>query len=117
LNKSNKYSEQIESAKVSPYLQGKLIFIGQFSCYDNGEEIANRLLEIKTNDTAIYRLTDAMGEQVGEWIDEQDRYEIEKVEKEDRVYCQVDGSNLLTRKPGWKEVKLGRVFKQSSILP
>ncbi len=117
LNKSHEYSEQIESAKVSPYLQGKLIFIGQFSCYDNGEEIANRLLEIKTNDTAIYRLTDTMGEEVGEWIDEQDRYDIEQIENKDRVYCQVDGSNLLTRRPGWKEVKLGRVFKQSSILP
>ncbi len=117
MNKSHSYIEQIESVKVSPYLEGKLVFIGQHSCYEDGASVANRLLEIETNDTAIYRLTDGMGQQARQWVDEEDRYDKPNVGPTDIVYCQVDGSQLFTKEDKWKEVKLGRVFKGSSILP
>jgi hypothetical protein len=75
------------------------------------------LLGVDISDTTIYRLTDQLGEQVTPIIDAQEtRAEIE-VKEDEILYVQYDGSMLLTREEGWKEVKLGRVFKSSSILP
>lgn len=69
------------------------------------------------SDSTIYRLTDRIGERIGPILDSADtRKEINLVEEEN-LYVQVDGSMLLTREDGWKEIKLGRVFKSSSILP
>lgn len=75
------------------------------------------LLGLEVSDSTIYRLTDAIGKGIGEVIDlPETRKEIDLTEEEN-LYVQVDGSMLLTREEGWKEVKLGRVFKSSSILP
>jgi hypothetical protein len=72
---------------------------------------------IQTNDTMIYRLTDQMGEQVEGAVEIGTYHDLEQVAEDDYVYCQVDGMMLLTREYSWKETKLGRVFKHSSILP
>ena len=115
VSKSSKYINQVVNQKISPLLKDKLVFIGQEMCYENAADIAQRLLGIQTNDTAIYRLTDEMGQQMEEQVDEGKYHTIEKVEAKDVVYCQVDGSMLLTREEKWKETKLGRVFKASDI--
>lgn len=75
------------------------------------------LLGVEVSDSTIYRLTDNVGKDIGKVIDcPETRDEIDLSEDEN-LYIQVDGSMLLTREEGWKEVKLGRVFKSSSILP
>lgn len=62
-------------------------------------------------------MTDRIGERIGPILDcPNTRKEIDLLEDE-KLYVQVDGSMLLTREDGWKEIKLGRVFKSSSILP
>lgn len=38
-----------------------------------------------------------------------------ELEKEEKVYAMMDGAMILTRESGWKEVKLGRVFKEKSL--
>ena len=75
------------------------------------------LLGVDISDTTIYRLTDQVGEQVTPIIDAQETRAELAVNKDEILYVQYDGSMLLTREEGWKEVKLGRVFKSSSILP
>jgi hypothetical protein len=86
-------------------------------CYERGSQMAEMLLGINVSDSTIYRLTDAVGKEVKNVIDGASiRNEI-KVNKDELLYVQVDGSMLLTREQGWKEAKLGRVFKSSSILP
>lgn len=117
VSKSTNYCEQIGSNKVSPYMKEKLIYIGQMTCYEEAADVANRLMGITTNDTMIYRLTDQMGEDLKDEVDNGEFHEIETVEDDDYVYSQVDGMMLLTREFSWKETKLGRVFKHSSILP
>lgn len=114
----NRLLSQRSGCRLSPYLQEKLVYIGQMDSYERGSEIAFELMNVSTNDTAIYRLTDKIGEQC---------VELEKVEselgsrscmaleEEDYLYVQSDGSMLLTREAGWKEVKLGRVFKSSAV--
>jgi Uncharacterised protein family (UPF0236) len=38
------------------------------------------------------------------------------LKKEEVMYIQADGSMLLTREDGWKEAKLGRIFKSSDCI-
>jgi hypothetical protein len=117
---SSQYYSRQKIGKHSPFLSEKLIYIGQSMCYENGSEAVKILLDLETNDTEIYRLTDSMGDQLSEEVEKGEYHEIESIEsigKDERIYCQVDGSMLLTREDQWKETKLGRVFKQSSILP
>ncbi len=75
------------------------------------------LLGVEVSDTTIYRLTDKAGEQITEIIDAPETREEIKLEEGEVLYAQCDGSMLLTREEGWKEVKVGRVFKSSSLLP
>ena len=50
-----------------------------------------------------------------EWLEEEDLRTDFK--EEERIYVQMDGSMILTRETGWKEVKLGRIFGANSLLP
>ena len=75
------------------------------------------LLGVEVSDSTIYRLTDQVGQRITKIIDAPETREEIKLEKDEIMYVQVDGSMLLTREEGWKETKLGRVFKSSSILP
>lgn len=115
VSKTSPFLSQVDQ-KTSPYLQEKLIYIGQEMCYENGAQAVELLLNIKSNDTAIYRMTDKMGESLEDTVRELEYQRKEEVKDDEVVYSQVDGSMLLTRELGWKETKLGRVFKGSSIL-
>ncbi len=64
--------EQFKRSKVSPYLEDKLVFIGQFCCYESGKEIAEKLMGIQISDTSINRINSKMGEQASEWIEAED---------------------------------------------
>ena len=86
-------------------------------CYERSSQVAQKLLGVTVSDSTIYRLTDAVGESVKEVIDGDTCRDELALEEEDLLYVQVDGSMLLTRSESWKEVKLGRVFKSSAILP
>ncbi len=83
--------EQFKSSKVSPYLEDKLVFIGQFCCYESGEEIAEKLMGIQISDTSINGISSKMGDQASEWIEAEDHYEVEPVKDTEQVYVQVDG--------------------------
>ena len=93
------------------------MYIGQLDCYERGAEIAEYLMNVKTNDTAIYRITDKVGRSCESLVEKEDTRESFELEKDEILYVQCDGSMLLTREEGWKEVKLGRLFKSSSLLP
>jgi hypothetical protein len=84
-------------------------------CYERGSEVASVLMNVSTNDTAIYRLTDSMGKQCESIIEEETFREEISMTEEEILYVQSDGSMLLTRENGWKEVKVGRIFKSTSI--
>mgnify|MGYP001800927992 CR=1 FL=1 len=113
--KDNAWIEGMSGSKISPYLSEQLVYIGQLDSYERGSEIAAQLMGVQTNDTAIYRLTDEVGEQCKALEEHKEyRHPIE-LNEEEYLYVQCDGSMLLTRTSGWKEAKLGRVFKSSSL--
>jgi len=75
-------------------------------------------MNVETNDTAIYRLTDEVGAYCSDLDINSNQSPYRKelaLEDEEYLYVQSDGSMLLTREGGWKEVKLGRIFKSSAI--
>ena len=115
ISKKSKYITAVKANKITPYLQEKLIFIGQEMCYEDAAHIAEELLLIETNDTAIYRLTDKMGSKMEAIVESGEYHQIKKIDDKEVVYAQVDGSMLLTREDQWKEVKLGRVFVGSDL--
>jgi len=84
-------------------------------CYELGSEIAHMLLNISTNDTAIYRITDNIGEQSIAISDDENFRSPIQLEEGESLYIEADGSTLLTREDGWKEAKLGRIFKSGAI--
>lgn len=113
MSNTNSFLSLKLGSKTSPFLLEKLVYIGQLDTYEQGADIAFRLLGIETNDTAIYRLTDGLGEESASWLEEDDLRST--LEDEAVVYVQVDGSMVLTREDSWKEVKLGRIFGGSAL--
>ncbi len=108
------YVKDLEGPKLSGLLKEKLVYIGQLDTYERGSQIAKKLLNVDTNDTAIYRLTDRTGEVCSSLLSEHQSLETEAPKGEDEVInIEVDGSMILTREDSWREVKLGRIFRMS----
>lgn len=106
------------SFSISPYLQEKMLYIGQKEVFSEGADTFSKLLQLKVCSSQIQRVCHYYGDlseleevlQTAHPIEEKE----ETIAKDSVLYVQVDGSNLLTE-AGWKEVKLGRVFSQSDI--
>ena len=113
ISNSNPLLVLYNNRRVSPLLNEKIVFIGQLDSYEKGSEIACHLLNLKISDSKIYRLTDEIGSEAANWLEEEDfRTELPK---EGVIYGQMDGSMILTRESGWKETKLGRIFSSQDI--
>jgi hypothetical protein len=115
IRSNHQYVKDKKGPRKSPLLKEKLAYIGQLDTYRKGSEIAEKLLGLKTNATSIYRITDEVGEQCSKWLKENQSLIIEEDSTEEKVVnIEVDGSFILTKEEGWKEVKLGRVFLSSA---
>lgn len=113
ISNSNPLLQVQDGFRISPLLSEKIAYIGQLDTYEKGSEIALQLLNLAVSDSRIYRLTDQLGKQAQPWLEENNLRD--KVEEEQIVYVQLDGSMLLTREEHWKEVKLGRVFGANDL--
>lgn len=109
------YSHPVRGYQISPYMQEKMIYVAQMNCYEESSEVLEQFLGIAVNAMQIHRVANTYGslvEQealtVAEEIPERETVSLKDKEV---VYAEADGSMLLTRKEGWKEVKVGRVFK------
>lgn len=110
--KRHDYSECLKGARYSPYMKELIIFAGQGECYEQASETLEKFTGVKVSDSSIYRITCEYGSLAEVWLEEE--REIKKDIKADEVmYAQVDGGMLLMRKEGWKENKIGRVFRGS----
>jgi hypothetical protein len=86
--------------------------------FEEAADELSKLLRIEINAKQVERLCHCYGEEL-EKIDWREAYSDGvqlKISYPERlpVYCMVDGSMLLTREDGWKEIKLGRAFSGAS---
>ena len=91
-----------------------MVYAGTLQCYGQGAEVVGKLMGLKVSQTQLYRLTDFYGQQVGERVDFTARTAT-PLKDDEVLYVEADGSMVLTRE-GYKEVKVGRVFKSSDCL-
>lgn len=91
-----------------------MVYVGQMDCYENCSEVLEKLSGVQVGATQIYRLTDLYGEGVEDKVNS-DRT-LTPLKQDEVLYTQADGSMVLTREEGWKEVKVGRFFKSSDCI-
>jgi hypothetical protein len=100
---------------MSPYLQETACYLGQSLPFDEGSELLKKLTGCELSDKQIERVSHFYGNEI-EVLDSQ-VYENQAFEsKTDLHYAMADGSMVLTREDGWREMKLGRVFAAHSLL-
>ena len=105
---------------ISQHLQILLCFLGQSVVYDDASEICDKMLHIDISSPQIQRVCRFYGGLIDPIIEknlEEFIPVLENLTKQDDVYVMVDGSFLFTNKEKWKEIKLGRIFTDRSVIP
>ena len=91
-----------------------MVYAGQMDCYENCSEVLEKLAGVQVGATQIYRLTDLYGKGAEEQVNAERT--LTPLKQDEVLYVEADGSMLLTREEGWKEVKVGRFFKSSDCI-
>ncbi len=117
--KSQLFSVHPNGFGISPYLQEKLIFLGQSEVYKQAGELAFSFLGLPNLTSQIYRLRTHYGAAIAQDLDlAPDFASLPEAPLGGAVgeviYAEADGAMLLTDE-GYKEAKLGRVFPASAL--
>jgi hypothetical protein len=91
-----------------------MVYAGHLDSYSKCNEILAHFLSVEVSTSQVYRVTDWLSEELQEA--ESNERLLTPVPKEEILYVEVDGSMISTRADGWKEIKLGRLFKSSDCL-
>jgi Uncharacterised protein family (UPF0236) len=95
-------------------LQELLVYAGQLDCYERCNVILEKFIAIEVSASQVYLVTDCYGKAAEKEVNI--CRSLEPVKKEEVLYVEADGSMLLTRDEGWKEVKVGRMFTSGSCI-
>lgn len=95
-------------------MQELMVYAGQLDSYEKCNEVIAEFTGVEVSTAQVYRVTDLYGEQIGKTVNEQPA--LTPLKKDEVLYAQADGSMVLTREDGWKEVKVGRLFKSSDCI-
>jgi len=91
-----------------------MVYAGQMDCYENCNEVLEKLAGVQVGPTQIYRLTDLYGKGVEDDVNV--GRTLTPLKQDEVLYVQADGSMVLTREDSWKEVKVGRFFKSNDCI-
>jgi hypothetical protein len=117
INNQHPFSKALNGFQVSPRMQELMVYAGQLDSYERCNEVISEFINIEVSVAQVYRLTDAYGKAAAQQQEANNKAcTLAPVKKQEVLYAQADGSMLLTREEGWKEVKVGRVFKSSDCL-
>lgn len=114
INNSHAFSQGKNGFQISPRMQELMVFAGQTDCYASCNEIISQFLDVEVSSTQAHRVTDTYGKEIGKTINEHPT--LTPLKKQEVLYVEADGSMVLTREEGWKEIKLGRIFKSSDCI-
>jgi len=100
-------------------MRGLMCLLGQSVVYETASEILNETMNVEISAPQIQRICVHYGELLDPLIKSNCESVIPKLEtkiKDDSTYVMVDGSMLFTRESKWRELKLGVVFHDSSVV-
>lgn len=114
LAKSHPYSEFAKGFGISPLMQERMVFAGQYDNYGSCNQLIDKLMDLEVSSAQVYRVTNVYGSELD--MSDQSERSLAPLQRQEVLYAEADGSMILTR-DGWKEVKLGRVFRSSDCVP
>ena len=114
ISNAHPFSQPVQGFKVSPYMQERVVLVGQMAVYSQASHSLETLLRVSTSAAQVYRITDTYGKLIAE--DLLEAPEVGPVATEGAVFAEADGSMVFTD-DGWQEVKVGRVFLGQDIKP
>lgn len=91
-----------------------MVYAGQLDCYERSNEVLKKFIDVEVSVSQVYLVTDCYGKLAEKEVNTS--HSLEPVKKDEVLYVQADGSMLLTRDDGWKEVKAGRMFTSGSCI-
>ncbi len=97
---------------MSAYLQEKALVVGQALPFDEASRLIEELLGEPVSDKQIERVCHHYGQVLEEEKHQEPVYQAD----EQLHYAMMDGSMVLIRQEGWREIKLGRVFAERDCL-
>jgi len=102
---------------ISPYMQELMVYAGHLDSYVKSDEILEKYTHVKVNPSQVFRVTEHVSESLKSEDIKSERT-LQPLSNKDVLYVEVDGSMISTRKneEPWKEVKLGRLFRDSDCL-
>lgn len=114
INNNHPFSKGKNGFQISPRLQELMVYSAQLDSYENCNEVLEKYIDIKVSASQVWRVANVYGEEAGKTISEE--IVLTPCKKEEVIYGMADGSMIFTREEGWKEVKVGRIFKSSSCI-
>ena len=70
---------------------------------------------MEVSEALVYSVTDCFGAQLGQTTCDTERTLV-PLQRDEKIYIGVDGSMIFTREEGWKEVKVGKIFKSGDCI-
>jgi len=119
LKKGHVLQSKYSGFSISPRLQQLMCLTGQSLVFSEASKVILDFLNVDVSAMQIQRVCKYYGEILSSLVKKNELDYIPKlnhVKKEDKVYVMVDGSMLFTNQK-WKEIKLGRVFAESKVIP
>ena len=114
IGNSHPFSQPVQGFKVSPYMQERVVLVGQMEAYSHASRCLESLLRVSPSAAQVYRITDTYGKLIAEGLLEAP--ESGPVADGGAVFAEADGSMVFTD-GGWQEAKVGRVFLGQDIRP
>lgn len=113
-------SHSLGTMNISSLAQETMCYMGQHLVFKDAEEVINTLTGADFNAKQIERICHKYGETIEQEnineIEVNSWKEISATDSDKLHYISVDGSMYYTKEEDWKEIKLGRIFKEEDLV-
>lgn len=114
INNKHTFCKGNNGFQISPRMQELMVYAGHLDSYQKCNEVIKQFTQVDVSAAQVYRVTDTYVQAVGK-TDVAERT-MPPVKQEETLYAELDGSMIFTREEGWKEVKVGRIFKSGDCI-
>ena len=121
MSKAHPLCQHTQQYGISGKLEEIMCLLAQSHVFEEGEEILKALMGLNISARQIQRLSEHHGEeletQAAAFASSKEDAPVLKLKTPgEPVYIMFDGSMVFTREEAWKEMKVGRIFTESSCV-